>query len=140
MNERDRRAARRLLEFLPLARRAETSEVGFAQAASYRDRESGIYYYRGVRYPEEFDRFREVLVAAGWLDLDYDQKEGLRYMDQPERVWGAPFRTVRRLLTFCDRGERFSDGFWGNAFEEGFVRRILERLAELSGKEVTGRK
>ena len=35
------------------------------------------------------------------------------------------------MLTCVLRGERFSDGWWGHMIEAGYVRRILERLAEL---------
>jgi hypothetical protein len=39
------------------------------------------------------------------------------------------------MLTYCVRGERFSDGHWGAMIEAGYVRRLLERLAELRAQE-----
>ncbi|MFN8413162.1 MAG: DUF6508 domain-containing protein [Anaerolineales bacterium] len=36
------------------------------------------------------------------------------------------------MLTFCVRGERFSDGHWGAMIEEGYIRRLLERLIEIN--------
>ena len=35
------------------------------------------------------------------------------------------------MLTYCVRGERFCDGFWGSAIESGKIRAILERLKEI---------
>jgi len=35
------------------------------------------------------------------------------------------------MLTYCVRGERFGDGDWGAMIEDGHVRRLLERLAEI---------
>jgi hypothetical protein len=31
-------------------------------------------------------------------------------------------------LTFCVRDERFSDGHWAQMMQEGYIRRLLERL------------
>jgi hypothetical protein len=33
------------------------------------------------------------------------------------------------------RGERFNEGHWGAMIEQGYVRRLLERLAELQAQE-----
>ena len=35
------------------------------------------------------------------------------------------------MLTYCVRGERFSDGHWEAMVESGVIRSILERLQEL---------
>jgi hypothetical protein len=35
------------------------------------------------------------------------------------------------MLTYCVRGERFSEGHWGAMIEQGHVRRLLERLVEI---------
>ena len=32
------------------------------------------------------------------------------------------------MLTFCVRGECFSDGHWAEMIEKGYIRRLLERL------------
>ena len=40
----------------------------------------------------------------------------------------AGLPTLQRLLLFCDRGERFSEGFWKGAVESGFVADVLDRL------------
>lgn len=48
-----------------------------------------------------------------------------------QRVKRATLAEIKTLLTFCVRGERFSDGFWASMITEGHVRRLLERLRHL---------
>jgi hypothetical protein len=38
------------------------------------------------------------------------------------------------MLTFCVRGERFSDGHWAAMIEKGYIRRVLERLNEIKAE------
>jgi hypothetical protein len=40
----------------------------------------------------------------------------------------ATLSQIRSMLTFCVRGERFSDGHWEQMIREGYIRRLLERL------------
>ena len=46
----------------------------------------------------------------------------------------ASMDEIRTMLTYCVRGERFSEGHWGAMIEGGHVRRLLERLAELQAE------
>ena len=46
--------------------------------------------------------------------------------------------TLKALLTYCIRGERFCDGFWIGFLEEKTFARILRRMREL-GNEVAGK-
>jgi len=46
----------------------------------------------------------------------------------------ADLAEVISMLTFCQRGERFSDGHWGNMLERGYIRAILNRLEGLRQK------
>ena len=43
-------------------------------------------------------------------------------------VKAASLEQIQSLLTFCVRGERFSDGHWGYVIEKGYIRRLLARL------------
>jgi hypothetical protein len=40
----------------------------------------------------------------------------------------ASLSQIKTMLTFCVRGERFSDGHWGAMIEQGYIRLLLERL------------
>jgi hypothetical protein len=43
----------------------------------------------------------------------------------------ADLSQIKTMLTYCVRGERFSEGFWGEMIERGYILRLLERLDEL---------
>jgi hypothetical protein len=38
---------------------------------------------------------------------------------------------IKTLLTFCVRGERFSNGRWGGMIEKAYIRRLPERQNEI---------
>jgi hypothetical protein len=77
---------------------------------------------------------KELFEAAGqdcWMDFDYVPEEAGRMLEDRALVRQASLAQVRTMLTYCVRGERFCDGHWGAMIEQGHVRRLLERLAEL---------
>jgi hypothetical protein len=47
----------------------------------------------------------------------------------------ASLTQIQSVLTFCVRGERFSDGHWGAMIEKGYIRRLLERLNEIKSEQ-----
>ena len=53
-------------------------------------------------------------------------------LEDEELVRAADLSQIRTMLTYCVRGERFGDGHWGAMIEQGHVRRLLERLKEIS--------
>jgi hypothetical protein len=48
----------------------------------------------------------------------------------------ASLEQIQTMLTFCIRGERFSDGHWGEMIERGYVRQLLERLNEIKAEQL----
>jgi hypothetical protein len=44
----------------------------------------------------------------------------------------ANMSQIKTILTFCFRGERFSHGHWENMIKKGYIRQLLQRLAELN--------
>jgi hypothetical protein len=79
---------------------------------------------------EEFFRY----VSSSWLDYEYDPERAYRMLKAEHRVRAASLSEIKTMLTFCVRGERFSDGHWGEMIERGHIRRILERLNEIKAK------
>jgi hypothetical protein len=77
---------------------------------------------------EEF--FREA-ASAPWLDHGYKPEQAGKMLRDEELVKRASLPEIRTMLTYCVRGERFSDGHWAAMIEEGHIRRLLERLVEL---------
>jgi len=48
-----------------------------------------------------------------------------------ELIKAASLSQIKTMLTFCLRGERFSDGHWAQMIEEGCIQRLLERLNQI---------
>jgi hypothetical protein len=67
----------------------------------------------------------------GWLDYGYNPEQASRMLRDDDTVKTASLERIQTMLTFCVRGERFSDGHWGEMIEEGHIRRLLERLNEI---------
>ena len=72
---------------------------------------------------EEFFRF-----GGAWIDYEYNPEAAYQMLREEARVKRASLGEIKSMLTFCVRGERFSDGHWGEMIEKGYVRRLLERL------------
>jgi Family of unknown function (DUF6508) len=52
-------------------------------------------------------------------------------LEDPALLRRASIDEIKTMLTYCVRGERFSEEHWGAMIEQGHVRRLLERLAEI---------
>ena len=85
-------------------------------------------------YPRYHDDVLAFMQEAGrpwWSDYGYVPIEAWRMIRDPARVEAASLDEVRTMLTWCVRGERFGDGHWNAALEEGRVQSLLRRLAVL---------
>jgi hypothetical protein len=81
------------------------------------------------------------LSADGWLDHEYNPESAWRMLKSEGQVEQASLEQVKSMLTFCVRGERFSDGHWADMIEAGHIHRLLTRLQYLNkktGLEETG--
>jgi hypothetical protein len=90
--------------------------------------ERGVIHMPYPEYHPFVDRFFRLLGQPCWLDYGYYPEESARMLNRIETL---TLPEIRSLLTFCVRGERFSDGHWAEMIELGHIRRILERLAVL---------
>ena len=80
---------------------------------------------------EEF--FRQVS-GGGWLDYEYNPEQAYQMLKDVNVIKTASLDQIMTMLTFCVRGERFSDGHWAQMIEEGYIRRLLERLNEIKAE------
>ena len=76
---------------------------------------------------EEFFR----LGGGPWMDDEYNPEQAWEMLKDENRTKTASLSQIKTMLTFCVRGERFSDGHWAEMIEKGYIRRILERLKEI---------
>lgn len=77
-------------------------------------------------------------VSRTWLDYEYDPEQAYKMLKDENFVKTASLSQIKTMLTFCVRGERFSDGHWGEMIEKGYIRRLLERLNEIKVEEQKG--
>ena len=63
-----------------------------------------------------------------WLDYEYRPEEAAGMLKDEELIKSASLSQIKTMLTFCVRGERFSDGHWAEMIENGTIRKILERI------------
>jgi hypothetical protein len=91
----------------------------------------GVFH---MPYPKYDKLVEEFIMAASndcWLDFGYRPEEAYEMLKNEEEIKSADLARIKTMLTFVVRGERFSDGHWGEMIARGYVRRLLERLAEL---------
>ncbi len=77
-------------------------------------------------------------LATRWLDYGYNPEEAAHMLATEGFVQNATFAQIKTMLTYCIRGEHFSDGHWAEMIERGHIRRLLERLAQLASEPGTG--
>lgn len=81
--------------------------------------------------PLVLDFFRQV-ASQGWLDYEYRPEEAAKMIGDDEFIQSASISQIKTMLTYCLRGERFADGHWAEMIEKGYIRKILERIDQLS--------
>ena len=85
-------------------------------------------------YNSVVEEFYRAVSGGGWLDYEYDPERAYQMLRDEEVVRTASLSQIKTMLTFCVRGERFSDGHWAVMIEEGYIRRVLERLNEIKSE------
>jgi hypothetical protein len=88
-------------------------------------------------YPDYDPLVKEFFTAAAnecWRDYDYNPDQGYQMLQDAPFVKTASLPQIKTMLTFCVRGERFSDGHWEEMIEKGYIRRLLERLNEIKAE------
>lgn len=114
---------RRLTRFIPKFRTYSETEKEFGEVSM----DGGLH----AQYPYLLHSFLEQLEEDEWLEGPYSGEEGQRYAKNPLLIEEADIETLRRLLVYCSRGERFCTGFWKRVVETGFLLGILRRLRDI---------
>jgi hypothetical protein len=77
------------------------------------------------------NEFMRAVSSEGWLDTRYLPEQAYAMLKDDQVIASADVSKIKSMLTFVVRGERFSDGHWGEMITQGYVRKLLERLGEL---------
>ncbi|MCP4425622.1 MAG: hypothetical protein GY803_14095 [Chloroflexi bacterium] len=82
-------------------------------------------------YPVYDDDVVEFFKLAGhpwWMDRGYQINEAGAMLRDDAVVQSASLDEIKTMLTFCVRGERFSDGHWEGLLKDGRIQALLRRL------------
>lgn len=115
-----------LLAFLPLF-----SADGFEPVARWAGGETSGGAMPWPQYNPAVEAFMRAAGQETWRDEGYDPQKAARMLQDADLVGRASLAEIRTMLTYCVRGERFSDGHWAAMIEQGYLQRLLERLRQL---------
>jgi len=116
-----------LLAFLPALERLQTA----GNEAPLESTSEGHFVYRGISYAPEVYRFFELASQPCFSDYTYLDKNPHEWLEDPDFLNTASLEQTITLLTFCNRTERFNEGFWKTAIEKDIVQNILLRMRTL---------
>ena len=71
------------------------------------------------------------VASDGWLDYTHNPEQAYQMIRDETTIKTASLEQIQTMLTFCIRGERFSDGHWAEMIEKGYIRHLLEQLNEI---------
>jgi uncharacterized protein DUF6508 len=91
-------------------------------------RKDGTYTMPYPDYDPLVEEFYRAVSGGGWLDYQYNPEQAYRMIQDENLIKTASLSQIKTMLTFCVRGERFSDGHWAEMIEKGYIRQLLERL------------
>ena len=112
---------------------------GFSPVTSWEGgkREDGTFTLPYPKYNEVVEEFFYTAAGEGWIDYEYNPEQAYQMLRDESLVKTASLSQIKTMLTFCLRGERFSDGHWAQMIEGGYIRRLLERLNEIKSEQLT---
>ncbi|MCP5094592.1 MAG: hypothetical protein GY943_03455 [Chloroflexi bacterium] len=79
-------------------------------------------------YPKDVVAFYKAASANHWMDFNYQPATAGKMVQDDVFIAQATLDEIKTMLTFCVRGERFSDGHWATMLENGRIQAILHRL------------
>ena len=134
MNTRNKQPTKddidRILAFLPIFERADFKA---AQWIFYGELEDGSIPMPYCDYSPAVIEFVTVLEETGFLIcFDWCSWEQSSELDDIERIKTADIETLRKLLTYYVRCDRYCEGHLAVVFETGCIKAILNRLKALA--------
>lgn len=92
----------------------------------------GVIQWPYPDYDPVVQEFFRMAYKDCWTDFHYGIAEAGSMLKDEALVQTADLDQVKTMLTWCVRGERFCDGHWAGVIQAGHIRRLLQRLAELT--------
>lgn len=79
-------------------------------------------------YHDDVNAFYKEAGEPCWMDYGYNPAEAGKMAADDAFIAQADLMAIKTMLTFCVRGERFSDGHWAAMLKNGRIQAILKRL------------
>ena len=95
----------------------------------------GTYQLPYPHYHSLVQEFFHAVAGEVWIDYEYNPEQAYQMIKDENLIRTASLPQIKTMLTFCLRGERFSDGHWAQMIEDGYIRRLLERLNEIKSEK-----
>ena len=76
------------------------------------------------RYNHNLNNFIRLVVKPCWMVSNYSDE-----LVKSNNIETASLDDIKRLLTFCAQGEKFSEGVFARMVENKIIKRVLERLS-----------
>lgn len=95
----------------------------------------GLYRLPYPIYNKVVEEFFYTLGSDCWIDYGYSPEQAYQMLKDEALINTASLSQIKTMLTFCLRGERFSDGHWAQMIEAGYIRRLLERLNGIKAEQ-----
>jgi hypothetical protein len=92
---------------------------------------NGVIIMPWPEYEPVVEEFIRISSAECWTDYKYQNNLAEQMLNNEDAIKTADLAQIKTMLTYCVRGERFCTGHWSAAIENGQVRRLLQRLADL---------
>lgn len=118
-----------LLAFLPELEAAPGTPF-FSWADNTVD-ESGVTHLPYVDYADWVSAFFRLAGQDCWMDRTYRPDAARAMVQDDGQIDVADLEGIRTMLTYCVRGERFSEGHWIEMINEGRLVAVLRRLRKL---------
>jgi hypothetical protein len=81
-------------------------------------------------YQTEVEQFFELASQEQWCDYDYNITLISDKIKAIKALESATIPEIKAMLTFCVRGERFSDGHRAAMIEQGVITKLLILLSK----------
>jgi hypothetical protein len=103
----------------------------FFKWSEFKKDEDGVIALPYCSYSERVLEFQKAVYDTGFV-FKGNYAQGVTEKENPlEFIENCDLETLRKLLTFFIRRERFCEGMLASAIKNGFILKILERLKEL---------
>lgn len=92
---------------------------------------SGAITFPYPVYDNDVVAFFALASQSQWSDYRYEPGAASQMLEDDALIAQCSLADIKTMLTYCVRGERFSDGHWGAVLSSGRISALLRRLAVL---------